>query len=274
MAYKQETIDLIIEKAKTMSVLEISREMKISPTTIYKMLKNNGLKNNTKKILNDVTVDFTDEQLEVLYGSLLGDMCIQKETINARASITQGGKQEEYFDHKCEIFKNFIGAVSKTPRFDKRTNKYYNKYMTRLSCHPKLTEIYNMLIVNGVKTITREYLDLLTPRSIAYWFMDDGCNNGTLATMCFSKEENEIIAKYFFEKHGIDATVSKFSSGTGWTINFRKSQKVKLFKLIEPYIIESMKYKIEVGPVKPCELLETPESSQATAELEIADVNA
>jgi hypothetical protein len=245
MAYGKETIEKIKQlNAEGKTNKEIATELKMSPTTVRKHLNSLGADFNSKRIIRDATKEFSKDQLEVLYGSLLGDMCIMKETTNARASINQGGNQELYFDHKCEIFKDFLGSISKTPRYDKRTNKYYNKFTVRLCCHPQLTEIYNMIVINGVKTITRKYLELLTPKSLAYWWMDDGNVRGIFATMCFSKEENELIKTFLFEKFGIESSVHKFKGGTGWTLYITKAGRSRLFELIEPYVIDSMKYKI------------------------------
>ena len=92
--------------------------------------------------------------------------------------------QEAYFDHKCTIFDGLLGKISKTPRYDKRTNKYYNKFAVRLLSH----STYNKLYVNGIKTLTREWLDKVTPRGLAFWFMDV-----ILATNCFTLDECKTI---------------------------------------------------------------------------------
>lgn len=42
-------------------------------------------------------------------------------------------------------------------------------------------------IKNGIKTITKSWLNKLTERSLAFWFMDDGSNSGILATNCFQE---------------------------------------------------------------------------------------
>ena len=86
-----------------------------------------------------------------------------------------------------------LGKINKSDRYDKRTDKWYHRYAVRLLAHPYFTELYNQFYVNGVKTVTQEWCDKLTAESIAFWFMDDGCNSGTLATNSFSKEECELL---------------------------------------------------------------------------------
>lgn len=134
-------------------------------------------------------------------------MSVDKHWKEARLSITHSSKQEEYFDHKCAVLHNYLGKISKCPRFDKRVNKFYNKCSVRSKCHPLFTKIYNEFYINGIKTINDNILEKLTPRSIAYWFMDDGSNSGVIATNCFSYEECALIQKWFSSKYGIETTI-------------------------------------------------------------------
>lgn len=169
--------------------------MKIN--TVRKYLDLNNIEYNSvkaKKITNK-KLNLTKEQLEVLYGSLLGDMNIGINWKNARLSINHGTGQEEYFDYKCSIFKDLLGKINKTPRYDKRTNKYYDRFSVRLLSHPTFTEIYKFCYKNGIKTVTKEWLDKITPRGLAFWFMDDGCNSGVLATNNFTYDEVSMIQK-------------------------------------------------------------------------------
>lgn len=200
----------------------------------------------TKRI-TDKEIKFSDEQLEVLYGALLGDATIGINWKNARIAFNHGGDQEAYFDHKCEIFKEFLGKVNKTPRFDKRTNKYYNRYAVRLLAHPFVTELYHKFYPDGIKTVTQEWLDLLTPRSLAFWFMDDGNQTGVLATNSFSYEECKLIQKYFKDKWGMNITIhnQKTNHGPQYTVYFTAQAKPIFYELVKPYIIPSMEYKFK-----------------------------
>ena len=93
----------------------------MSPETSRKYTKELGLETNSKrtKTLTNKHIKLTEEQLEVLYGSLLGDMSLDTNWKNVRPTISQGGDQEAYFDYKCKIFKNLIGKPSKEDRYDK-----------------------------------------------------------------------------------------------------------------------------------------------------------
>lgn len=109
-----EKIKVLLNEGKTN--LEISQILKASPTTIRKYTINylNTETNSVKeKPIIKRDIKLTDIQKEALYGSLLGDMSISKHTNFARFSISHGGNQEAYFDHKCELFENLIGKFCK-----------------------------------------------------------------------------------------------------------------------------------------------------------------
>lgn len=237
-------IKRLVNLGKTNS--EIAKILKASPTTIRKYtlkLLNKETNSIKRKPIVAKDLKLTNIQEEILYGSLLGDMSISKHANFARFSISHGGTQEIYFDHKCEIFKNLIGKPCKKQRFDKRTNKFYNKYQVRSLSYNIFLEIYNKLYINNVKTITLNYLNNLTPRSLAYWFMDDGNNRGVLATNCFSVSECELIRNWLVTNYDIETTL-QFQKNQP-IIYFTKKGKQKFYDVTHEFFIPSMLYKIE-----------------------------
>ena len=229
---------------------QIAEKFHMSPTTARKYTKEllgldtNSLKN--KPIINK-NIKLTNEQEEILYGSLLGDMSIGFQGNEARFTISQGGNQEQYFDYKCSFFKDFLGKISKTDRYDKRTNKWYHKYQVRSKTNPLFTEIYYKFYQNGVKTITTEILGKLTARSLAFWYMDDGSNSGVLATNCFSVEEVKLIQNWLFDKFNIETTVEiQINNNNKQPLLYilKKSRSI-FYNLVKPYIIPEMEYKFK-----------------------------
>lgn len=254
-------IKLATEDKKTNK--QIAEIIGSNATTVRKILTERSIETNSlraKPILNKELI-LTEEQKSILYGTLLGDASIGMQANEARVSFNQGHGQEEYFDLKCEKFKEVLGKINKTPRYDKRINKYLDRYSARTLCHSVFTSLYKELYPNGVKTVTREWLNKLTPQSLAYWFMDDGSNCGILCTNCFSYEEHLLMQKYFKEVWNIKVNIQR--NYDQYILYITKSGKEKFAKLIEPYIIASMSYKIKNWiPEKSCELRETPVESQ------------
>lgn len=227
---------------------QIADLLGISSKTVRNYTNKLGLEINSLKSKPIAKKDLvlSDIQLEILYGSLLGDMCLSDGWKNVRPSISQGGEQEAYFDYKCSFFPGLLGKISKEPRFDKRTNKYYNKFAVRLLAHPLYTEIKKELYPNNVKTVTQEWLDKITPRGLAFWFMDDGSNNGCLATNSFSYEEHLLIKEWFKNEYDIDVNIHKVNlkNKIQYNIFILSKSRLHFEKLIFPYMIPSMYYKL------------------------------
>lgn len=228
---------------------QIGEKLGMNAVTVRKYLQENNIEFNSErtKRITDKELILTNEQLEIIYGSLLGDAYIGINWKNARVSFNHGGDQEDYFDYKCSFFTGLLGKINKTPRYDKRTDKYYNKFAVRLLAHPKFTEIYNECYINGVKTVSKEWLDKITPRGLAFWFMDDGTNSGLLATNSFSYEEVNLIQNWFKEKWNINTTIhhQKAKNGVQYLIYIKAESRPIFYELVKPYIIPSMEYKFE-----------------------------
>lgn len=239
-----EKIKTMVESGKTNN--EIAKELRISPTTVRRYTKELlGKDTNSIKAKSVKDICLTDEQLEIIYGSLLGDMSISKTKNLARISITQGGSHEDYFDFVCSKFEGLLGKISKEPRFDNRTKKWYNKFIVRFLAHKQYLSIYNLIYKNGVKTITQEWLNKLTPKSIAYWFMDDGSRSGDLATNCFTLQEVELCQKWFKDKFNIDTRIRKIANKEQWLLIICVNSRQNFDDLIRPYIHKSMLYKLK-----------------------------
>ena len=82
----------------------------------------------------------------------------------------------------------------------------------------------------------------LTGLGIATWYMDDGSNGHYGYIFCtngFSKDDVQLIQKFFKEKFDINTTIRKDN-----VIYIKADSKQKFKNLVSPYIIESMKYKL------------------------------
>jgi hypothetical protein len=123
--------------------------------------------------------------------------------------------------------------------------------------HPKtipLTQtLVRQLYSSGKKVITEDVLKTLTLQGIALWYMDDGSVSYKKTTYSQNAleitlntylpvEVNEMIIRYFTDTWGIKWSLNK--SKRSWRLRMGSWEGKKFFKLISPYIIESMKYKV------------------------------
>ena len=237
-----EKINIYLDEGLTNS--EIAEKLNLSKTTVRKYTTLIGRETNSIKHKSIKEVNLTKEQFEIIYGCMLGDMSISKTEKLARIAISQGGKHEEYFDHLTNIFSNYLGKITKTPRYDKRTDKYYNKFSVRFLANELYLKLYKIFYPNGKKTITKEWLSKLTPRSIAYWFMDDGAKWGVFATNCFTKEEVILIKDWFKEQYDIDTRIYTIPNKEQYELIVEHSSLQKFENLIREYLISSMRYKL------------------------------
>lgn len=195
-------------------------------------------------------------QRQMILGSLLGDMNLSNpdshKSVNSRLTIVHCKKQEELFMKKVELLGEFMGNYKYCiPTPDKRTGKVYDGYRGNSKSHKEFTDIYNILYTNRIKMVTKEYLDLIDhPIALAYLFMDDGCERGTIATMSFSESENNLISDWLKEKWNINTTVQIWNK-TKFQLYITQESRLKFERLIFPYMVKSMYYKLRY-----CQLLQ------------------
>lgn len=225
---------------------QIADVLGICVTTVRRYItKLLGKESNSVKKKGIKEVKLTQEQWEIIYGGLLGDMNISKTEKLARLAINQGGIHEAYFDHLCSKFSGLLGKINKTPRYDKRTKKYYNKFCVRFLAHQIYLDLYNKIYPNGVKTISQEWIDQITWRSIAYWFMDDGAERGLFATNSFTLEGVQMLQKMFLDKFNIRTRIRLMTNEIDQWLLVVCNEDLKTFEEhVKPYMIPEMYYKL------------------------------
>lgn len=210
-----------------------------------------------KKVSSDVlkiTPTFSQEehqlshiQEQMILGSLLGDMNIgkpRKHYPTCRLALVHSTKQKELFMKKVEILGEFMGDYRECSYLDNRTNNTYSTIRGNSKSHKVFNDIYNKLYINGVKTITQEYLDMIDhPIALAYWFMDDGSHSGTIATNSFSLNEVNLLSNWLKNKFDINTTIQK--NNNYYIIYITSYSRINFDELVAPYIIPSMKYKLK-----------------------------
>lgn len=186
---------------------------------------------------------------ELIYGGLLGDTHLRKDRkgLEYRHSI----KQEEYIIWKHEKLKRIAQNMYTT-----KANGFYSKGFGLTLTDDDYKEFYLLIYNhhNGVKTVTRKFLNLLTPLALAVWWMDDGCLSihkgnryGKLCTHAYSYEEHLIMQKYFKTVWDIDIQI-KVEKQKYYFCRLNVENLKKFFDIIYPFVFEvpSMIYKIDL----------------------------
>jgi hypothetical protein len=195
------------------------------------------------------------ELRSAIIGMVAGDAGIrkQKDCRSVSLRICHAERQREYLEYKRDILQNLFKAWEipiKTTN-----NSGYPGVFLWTRTHPRLRVIHKWFYKSGKKHYSRRILDYLTPLGIALWYMDDGSlsykkREGKihgreihLNTYC-SLEEAEIIRTYFDEVWGISwkLVINK----SFYRLRMGTNAAEKFFAVIEPYIIPSMKYKLDL----------------------------
>jgi len=182
----------------------------------------------------------TDDQLQLLLGSALGDGSWRRTGAEAALfRVGHGREQEEYVRWKhwmLEPFSRSLGAVGKGVGFDTLS-------------FPALAEIHRDLYRTAAsRTAGASTLERLDARGLAVWYADDGSftghvdgwGNGTAVIYNKSLDDaSRARVAALFERLGVGPARD---DGRGFW--FAAEQARRLHELIAPYMHPSMEYKL------------------------------
>lgn len=135
--------------------------------------------------------------------------------------------------------KNFVGTKPKIRKNNGRRIAY--RFTTRSL--PIFTNLYNQFFLKGKKKIPTNIL--LSPLTLAVWFMDDGSKSRSsvyLNTQQFSLEEQKLLQDILHKQWKIETTLNKDKEY--WRIRVRVSSIKKFIELIKPYLLPQFYYKL------------------------------
>lgn len=193
---------------------------------------------------NIISPALNDDQLQVVYGSYLGDGHIDITKKNRyRLRVVHCEKQKEYCEWKSKIFN-----VSELKYIEK--NGYSQKPAYNFQ-----TTIFDLedKIPKNTKSVPDWLIDKIDERGIAIWYMDDGSimkrklKDGSISNYISIHSNNfdyEIQEKFVkkFNEYGIESSIRK-TKNKYYYLTFNKENTIKLLDLISPYIHKTVDYK-------------------------------
>ena len=87
----------------------------------------------------------------------------------------------------------------------------------------------------------------LTPLALAIWFMDDGFRlqkGAKIATNCFTFKELQFICEILYKKYNLITTIHLGGKNKGYTIYINSKSMYLFSKLVKPFILPSLYYKL------------------------------
>lgn len=191
--------------------------------------------------------------LSIIFGSLLGDGHAERRLIGNGTRITfyQESSHVEYLYYLHNLLSNlgycnskiptvgtrlgFGGKVRKTIRFGTLTYSSFNW-------------IHDLWYKNGVKHVPLCIKDYLTPLALAIWIMDDGSKVGKrlkFSTNSFTYDNCLILVNALSENFNLKSSIQNTGAKDQYIIYIWKESMDDLRKIVSPYIISDMRYKID-----------------------------
>ena len=208
----------------------------------------------------------TQLQRDLIFGSLLGDACLSTETQGRtwRYRALQKGSDYDYLNNKYIILKNLCNSPPKVSEvLDPRTNKISQRCFFNTLTNPALKFYSDMFYTfdsktqRWVKDVPLNISQYFTPTAVAYFYMDDGSlkypGNSNAMRICtegFSVEGTIRIQKAFKQLYNIDTTLTSKPLKNGEMrkrIAIPEASSAPFRNLIEPYLVQCMKYKVSDG---------------------------
>lgn len=194
----------------------------------------------------------TQEEFDVIVGGLLGDMWIGKPTPNSSpcGSFTHKLEHTQYVEFKYNFLKRRCSNLTIHNKYDKRSDRHYQQCFCKIAASPILTPIYQQFYKNGIKIVPEELINKLSPLGIAIWFQDDGATDDygyKFSVDCFTQEDIEKLTKMLKTKFDINTTIQ---INKNKVIHITADSVLKFKNLVEPYMCDCMKYKLQIYKYK------------------------
>jgi len=214
---------------------EMSDKYKVSKTVWLPHIRSLGIKSKEVSRIESYP-DATDEQLQILIGSMLGDGGIK----NGRYREYHSSKQKEYLKFKRDKLRPFsIGIHPDGPGWSFRT--------ATLPLFKSLESLFYKEGVRG-KYIPVDYIKSNWHESIlAYWFLDDGTyddinNELFIFNLCPDRDQLESLLEFINEREGLG--LKSAIRGDVYSITCSVKYFDTFFPMIKKYATADLLYKI------------------------------
>lgn len=196
---------------------------------------------------------FTKFVRSVIIGIILSDGWLKKSgrQTNPKLGFEQSIVHFAYFWHVFNILKPYLSSWFsfriKTSTFGK-IGRAYTTFSLVLETRtlPCLIGLYNLFIVNNIKTIQVDLINYFDEVAFAHWIMGDGTRSPSggliLCTDGFTIPEITRLINILIIKYDLKCGIHKNKNSYRLYISSKSMDKVR--SLVESHIIPEMQYKI------------------------------
>ena len=205
---------------------------------------------NTKEISEKKkNLRLTTKQKEIMSGLLLGDGHLESQNNGKtyRLKVEHSINQKDYVDWLYNIFSNWCQSEPKE-RIKDSFGKKITSYGFTTYSSGSFRFFANQFYKNHQKIVPKKISHFLSLLTIAVWFMDDGSlksdkhNNYIIHTLGFKKSECQLLVRSLLKRFKIKATIHR--QYEKYRIYIKNESANDFKKIIEPYVLDSMKYKL------------------------------
>ncbi len=191
----------------------------------------------------------TREQKSIIVGKILGDGHLETQTKGKsyRLKVEHSISQKEYVDWTFQMLKDWVKTSPKTKLKMRQGIKGINYYFQTVSTS-SFRFFGQSFYPKGVKQVPIIIGKLLTPLSLAIWFMDDGSIKSRhhraliLNTQAFNELSLKRLQKVLDEKFGVCTILRRQKEGK--QIYVLAKSVDKFVEIIKPYLLPEMYYKL------------------------------
>jgi len=145
------------------------------------------------------TLRLTPEQRDVLVGLLLGDACLESHNQGRtyRVKVEQSARHETYVRHLYELFEPWVLSPPHPRQASASNGSVTTSWAFSTVSHSAFRFYAHQFYGEQGKRVPELIHKWLTPRGLAYWFMDDG-------SMKSSQSKAVIFNTQGFVKHDVE----------------------------------------------------------------------
>jgi hypothetical protein len=193
------------------------------------------------------TLKLSNIQREVLVGLLLGDAHLETQNRGRtyRVKFEYGAKHREYAEHLYGLFQRWVLSPPQRKLDDSHDNVWFQTVS-----HPAFRFYAHQFYDGHQKCVPRNIHRLLTARSIAYWFMDDGSiksreSKGVIFnTQGFARKDVKRLVDVLCSRFNLEA--SERRQPDGWQVYVSGKSYERFRQIVGAYIHQSMLHKVPV----------------------------
>ena len=199
------------------------------------------------------SLKLSDALRETLVGLLLGDAHLETQNRGRtyRVKLEYSAERQEYVNHLYVLFQDWV----LTPPQLKADHTHNNLWFQTVS-HPAFRFYAHLFYKEGRKGVPRNVRKLMSARSIAYWYMDDGSvksreSKGVIFnTHCFKRNEVQQLTEVLRAQFQLEASEREQKDGIQIYVSGKSYERFR--EIVDPHLHPSMLYKIPVDRKHKC----------------------